>query len=56
MPKLDEDGACYCPDPFHEGHKLLLCGSALCEAIMNKTYRSGHDHNSGKIIITDDED
>lgn len=56
MPSLDNDSTCYCPDPFHEGQKLYLCGSALCTAIMNKTYRNGHNNETGRIIVTDDED
>ena len=52
----DDEGTCFCNDPFHPGFKLRLCDSDLCRAIMNKTYSKGYGDETGHIILTDDED
>jgi hypothetical protein len=32
----EEDKVCWCEDPANVGHKLFLCGSALCHRLLNK--------------------
>lgn len=36
MNQKDEDRTCWCDDPQRPGHKLWLCGKAICQRLLDK--------------------